>query len=197
MKKYMLCFLIVLNISSSIFAEEWHVKKSEKNLVKFVSSTPVLDFEGTTSNIDGYIYWEGKNFSDKNNEVYFEVDLNSVKTGNGKRDRDMREDVLETDKWSTTSFKGKIIDFKNDDSDSSKYNVIVNGAMFIHGHKKNMKIKAIIETKNNVMTVSSNFSVFLKDYEIEAPSLLAFIKVAQEIKLYINFQLERFTEDDK
>jgi len=31
----------------------------------------------------------------------------------------------------------------------------------------------------------------LKDYNIEAPSLLAFIKVAQEIKLNLNFKLEQ------
>ncbi len=41
------------------------------------------------------------------------------------------------------------------------------------------------------MTVSCDFSVFLKDYEIEAPSLLAFIKVADEIKLNLNFTLRK------
>jgi hypothetical protein len=45
------------------------------------------------------------------------------------------------------------------------------------------------------MNVVCNFSVFLKDYEIEAPTLLAFIKVAQEIKLELDFQLEKIVEE--
>lgn len=197
MKQYIFILIITLSIPAIIFAEEWHVKKSDQNIVKFISSTPVLDFEGVTNNFDGYVYWEGEKFLEKNNQLYFEVDLNSVKTGNGKRDRDMREDVLETDKWPLTSFKGKIIDYKKDKSDSTKYYIIALGEMFIHGHKKKLKINATIEKNQNIMAVKSNFSVLLKDYEIEAPSLLAFIKVAQEIKLHLNFQLVRYTEDEK
>ena len=52
-RKYL--FLLFL-IPSIMFSEEWQVKKSEDNLVKFTSSTAVLDFDGITSEIDGYIY---------------------------------------------------------------------------------------------------------------------------------------------
>ena len=45
------------------------------------------------------------------------------------------------------------------------------------------------------MNVICNFSVFLKDHEIEAPSLLAFIKVAEEIKLHLNFELKKIEEN--
>ncbi|MCH7827864.1 MAG: hypothetical protein IIC75_07850, partial [Bacteroidetes bacterium] len=83
MKKIKLLFLFLL-INSSIFADEWHVIKDSNNLVRFTSSTIILDFDGTTNNIDGYIYWEGKEIFSGKNEIYFEVDLNTVKTGNVK-----------------------------------------------------------------------------------------------------------------
>ena len=120
MKFLIIIFILYLLLQTSVFSEEWHVKKSDENLVKFTSTTSVLDFDGITSEIDGYLYWEGEKVFGSNNELYFEVDLNSVETGIGKRDRDMREDVLETDKWPKTSYKGKIIDYKVSESNGIK-----------------------------------------------------------------------------
>ena len=185
--KFILVFLI---ISCFTYGDEWHVKKGYDNLVKFTSSTIVLDFDGTTNNIDGYIYWEGKELFTGKNEIYFEVPLNTVKTGIGKRDRDMREDVLETNLWPITYFKGNIVNVKQN-KNQNKYTIKVKGKMFIHGVEKELEIPGDIKIENEIMSVTSNFSVFLKDYNIEAPSLLAFIKVAQEIKLNLNFKLEQ------
>ncbi|PJA99410.1 MAG: hypothetical protein CO128_03715 [Ignavibacteriales bacterium CG_4_9_14_3_um_filter_30_11] len=185
--KFILVFLI---ISCFTYGDEWHVKKGSDNLVKFTSSTIVLDFDGTTNNIDGYIYWEGKELFTGKNEIYFEVPLNTVKTGIGKRDRDMREDVLETNLWPITYFKGNIVNVKQN-KNQNKYTIKVKGKMFIHGVEKELEIPGDIKIENEIMSVTSNFSVFLKDYNIEAPSLLAFIKVAQEIKLNLNFKLEQ------
>ena len=194
MKNIILFMLIVF--PTLVFSEEWHVKKSENNLVKFTSSTALLDFDGITSDIDGYIFWEGSELFGKNNELYFEVNLNSVETGIGKRDRDMREDVLETDKWPKASYMGNISKFVKIESDSNQYLVLVMGKMFIHGHEKEIEIEANINIDDEGMNVSVYYSVFLKDYEIEAPSLLAFIKVAEEIKLHLNFRLSKIVENE-
>ncbi|MDX1702396.1 MAG: YceI family protein [Melioribacteraceae bacterium] len=196
MNKRIALLLIVLFIPVMLHSEEWQVKKSEDNLVKFTSSTPVLDFDGITSKIDGYIYWEGEEIFGNNNEIYFEVDLNSVETGIGKRDRDMREDVLHTDKWPKTSYRGKIQSYTQSENDSSVYKVVSSGKMFLHGKEKAMTVNAEIAIKNNLMNVTCDYSVFLKDYDIEAPSLLAFIKVADEIKLHLDFQLIKVSEDN-
>ncbi|MCB0751608.1 MAG: YceI family protein [Ignavibacteriae bacterium] len=195
MKKYLIALTILILMSSLSLAEEWHIKKSKDNLVKFTSSTTLLDFDGITDQIDGYIYWEGEEVFGKNNEVYFEVDLNSVETGIGKRDRDMREDVLHTDKYPKTSFRGQIISVDQDPNNSVKYNIVSKGKMFLHGHEKEMEVKAVITKQNETMQVIANFSVLLKDYDIEAPSLMAFIKVAEEIKLHLDFQLEKMAEN--
>ena len=77
----------------------------------------------------------------------------------------------------------------------NQYLVSALGKMFIHGHEKELEIEAKIEVNDKVMNVTCDYSVFLNDYEIEAPSLLAFIKVAEEIKLHLNFQLEKIVEN--
>lgn len=188
--------IILLFLTSIVFGEEWNVKKSEDNLVKFTSSTTLLDFDGTTNNIEGYIYWEGEKLFGEKNEIYFEVDINSVETGVGKRDRDMREDVLETDKWAKTSFKGNVKELNVVDKENQKYELISTGKFSLHGHEKEIEIKANINIDENIMNVICDFSVFLEDYDIEAPSLLAFVKVAEEIKLHLNFQLEKIVENE-
>lgn len=187
--------IIFLLLSSHVFADEWHVKKDPHNLVKFISTTTLLDFEGTTNNIDGYIYWEGDELFTGKNELYFEVELNTLRTGIGKRDRDMREDVLETQKWPTAYFKGNFKQVEKKDN-QNYYNVKLIGRMFIHGIEKEMIIPGEIKIDGDIMSVESKYSVFLKDFEIEAPSLLAFIKVAEEIKLDIKFKLEKYRKKD-
>ena len=196
MRRIINSIIILLVVQTFMFAEEWNVKKSKDNLVKFTSSTTLLDFDGITDNIEGYIYWEGEEVFGDKNEIYFEVDINSVETGIGKRDRDMREDVLETDKWAKTSFKGNVKELKALDKENQKYELISVGIMSLHGHEKELEIKANIDIDDNVMNVICDFSVFLEDYDIEAPSLLAFVKVAEEIKLHLNFQLEKIVENE-
>lgn len=169
-----------------IYAGDWQVDKKAANLVKFHSETTLLDFEGQTNNIDGYIYWEGDEEFIDEGELHFEVQLATFTTGIGKRDRDMREDVLETDSFPVASFSG----FFNTLSKSGKtYNVASNGEMSLHGHKKKMQIHATVVFENGKINVKSNFKIVLKDYSIDAPALLAFIKVAQEIDLMLDFNL--------
>ncbi|MGH1365071.1 MAG: YceI family protein [Calditrichia bacterium] len=183
--------LVVVSLSSLFAAEEWQVIAEKRNDVTFLSKTPLLNFKGKTSSIDGYLYWLGDEPFSGANELYFEVDLNSVTTGIGKRDRDMRNDVLETSKWPTTYFKGSITNVKSVHVGNSRYQVTSKGILFIHGVEKEMTIHAEISTDGSFMQVTSTFSVFLKDYNIEAPGLVAFIKVAEEIKLSLSFSLAK------
>ena len=177
---------ILLVFVVSLYADDWQVDKSADNLVHFHSTTTLLDFEGSTSHIDGYAYWEGYKFFGDNNEIYFEVQLATFSTGIGKRDRDMRDDVLETDKYPVASFSGTFKDVKRT---GNKFDVVVSGEMSLHGHTKEMDINAVVVLEKGVMNVKCNFSIFLKDYNIDAPDLLAFIKVSQEIKLTLDFNL--------
>lgn len=186
MKRISISYFFILIFCFPLLSKDWQVDKSADNKVTFYSSTSLLDFEGVTDKIDGYIYWEGdKVFGDKS-EIYFEVQLAAFETGIGKRDRDMREDVLQTNKYPIASFTGSFIKVKKT---ASNYTVVAKGEMSLHGHKKEMEISGIITFEENSMNIKSNFSLFLKDYEIIAPSLMAFVKVAEEIKLELDFNL--------
>lgn len=185
LKIIMLFFLIFLT-SVKIFGGDWQVDEKAKNSVTFYSSTSLLDFEGKTENIDGYMYWKGETDFGEDTDLYFEIQLNTFDTGIGKRNRDMRDDILETKKYPYASFKGKIV---NTEIKDDVYKVIVKGEMFLHGIKKEMEIPSVITRKNGRMNIKANFSISLKNFNITAPSLIAFIKVADEIKLELDFNL--------
>jgi polyisoprenoid-binding protein YceI len=187
---YLLALLFIHIIG---FAAEWQLDKDAKNLVKFTSEVVVLTFDGVTDDIDGYLYWEGETPFEKNTQLHFEVDLNTLSTDNGKRDRDMR-DVLETGKWQFTTFDGIIANFEKIDSTVTAYKVTAKGKIFIHGVEKELEAPGMITQENEKLHVVCNFSVFLKDFKIAAPTLAAFVKVSEEIKLHLDFYLKETTQ---
>lgn len=179
--------LIILIFTLSFgYSDEWQVNKKGDNSVVFHSTTTLLDFKGTTNNIDGYIYWEGDSLFPIKSEIYFEVLPATFNTGLGKRDSDMRRDVLETEKYPVSSFKGKVIKSKNVNNETK---IAAAGTLTIHGKTKELTINATLKKTENKVLVESNFSVFLRDFDIDAPSLMAFVKVAQEIKISLIFEM--------
>ncbi|MGE5409659.1 MAG: YceI family protein [Clostridiales bacterium] len=165
------------------FSTEHNVDKSQKNLVKFTSDAKIENFDGTTDKIDGYIYWDGDDILSKS-KIYFEVDLRTIDTGIGLRNRHMREDYLETDKYPMTNFKGKLI--KAEKASSGGYNVTAEGDMFIHGVTRPLTINATMTPSGNGFRIKSNFEVKLSDYKIPIPQLM-FLKISEIMKLQLDF----------
>lgn len=185
-------FFLLLYVSTLIFAQEYHVDKSKENLVKFISDAPIEDFEGVTDYIDGYLYLKSlEDLSD--NKIYFEVDLTTLDTGIELRNRHMRENYLETDKYRFTFFEGKI-DKLTKDSDGN-YKVEVSGKMFIHGVTNDLSVTGKLNTVGNGFFIKSDFSVALSDYKIDIPQLM-FMKIDENMKLQLKFYLEKFTQTE-
>lgn len=178
--------LIALIAISEIQAKELNINKKKENMVKFISDAPVEDFEGVTDKIDGYMIIES---FDKlvGSELYFEVDLNSVDTGIGLRNRHMRENYLHTDKYPTTHFTGKIVEATKESDSRAK--VKVKGKMFIHGVTKEMEASGYLTTNHEgSWRVNARFDVALTDYKIEVPELM-FVKIDENMDLILDFYM--------
>ncbi|MEL6824459.1 MAG: YceI family protein [Calditrichota bacterium] len=188
MKNLYILFSIFI-LTGFLQAGEWHVNTSAKNMVKFTSSVTVLTFDGTTDKVDGYLYWEGDEMFKEKSQVYIEVDLNSVETGIGKRDRDMR-DVLNTAEHPATTFSGTFSNATPVDGMENAWDVTVEGKFSVNGTEKEISVPGKITMEDGQMRVVADFMILLDDYNIEAPSIAAFIKVAQEIKLHLDFYLK-------
>lgn len=174
-----LVFLIIFFQNS---VTELQVDHTKKNLVRFISDAPIENFEGITNNIDGYIYFEQEDFTN-NSELYFEVDLRTIDTGIGLRNRHMRDNYLETDQYPFTFFTGKIISAENISGD---FKAIVQGDIFIHGMKKNIEVEGIIKESSGAYKISTNFEIKLSDFNIDIPEVM-FLKLNEIIKLELEF----------
>jgi polyisoprenoid-binding protein YceI len=188
MLRYNLLMAIVLFFAgNALFANEYHVDKKQTNSVKFVSKATMESFEGNTEKIDGYIVLQdAPNLYQA--ELYFEVDLNSVDTGIGLRNRHMREEYLYTDKYPLTSFKGKITNVKK--ITDTQYDVTVTGEMDLHGVKKTRMINGTIDFTSKGININTEFIVKLTDHNIEVPSLM-FMRINEDIQLVLDFNLKK------
>jgi polyisoprenoid-binding protein YceI len=148
---------------------EYQVDKKKANMVKFISDAPIEDFEGITDKIDGYLFFEDSDFTE-NSEIYFEVDLNALDTGIGLRNRHMRENYLETDRFPLTHFKGKMN--SSNMANDTTISVEAEGVIFIHGVEQPLTVTANLIKKTNGYRIQTNFIVKLSDFEIEIPSIM-------------------------
>jgi polyisoprenoid-binding protein YceI len=182
MKKIILILLMLFSFNY-VYSTEYHVDKSNNNVVKFLSEATMEKFEGITNKIDGYMMSEDISKL-IGSEFYFEVDLNSVKTGNGLMERHMREDYLQTDKYQFTNIKGKITEAVK--ISETEYNIKAGTQMFIHGVTHDIIIPGKIYILQNGIKIKSNYSIKLPDYKIEVPKFM-FMRVSEEIKLELDF----------
>ena len=192
MYRKLIFVIFVLSVWSFSFAAEYHVDKTRPNLVKFISDAPVEDIKGVTGDIDGYLFWEDSDTLGSN-EIYFEVDLSTVDTGIGLRNRHMRENYLETDKYPMTYFKGKLI--RKTHEQSGILSVTAEGVMFIHGIEQKKSIQANLIPEEGGFHIETNFSVALPDYDIEVPQLM-FLKINENIQLELDFYLKRISQQE-
>jgi polyisoprenoid-binding protein YceI len=188
MKKLLIIVALCL-LAANAQAGEWHVdKKAKDNLITFTSEVVSLTFDGTTDQVDGYIYWEGEKLFEKNDQFVFEVELASFDTGIGKRNRDMR-DVLSTKKWPKAVFKGEIAQHRPD-STANTYIAKAKGTFSMHGVEHKIEVPVQITIEDGHSTITAAFTVRLEDYAIEAPSLIAFVKMSEEVAVSVRLTME-------
>lgn len=177
MKKLILLSLFFLPLSLTAQAQSY---MTEEGKAVFYSKVPLHNFSGTSNNLSGRI-----NLADKSIDFY--IDLETLDTGNGKRDRDMKK-TLKTDKFPYGEFLGKIVsDF--DPESSEEQAVKVQGVFKIHGHEKEIEVEGTLQKTDEGLLVKAKWILNLDDYEIKPPKLL-FVKVDEEQELEIEALLK-------
>jgi len=181
--KILLLFFLATFVAFSQTVE-YHVDKSASNVVKFISDAPIENFEGVTSNIDGYLIHRSNDVT-ATSSLYFEVDLRTLDTGIGLRNRQMRDDYLHTDKFPMAKFTGRIVSASEA---GVGHNVTVRGVMDIHGVKKPMEITGSLAPSGSRLRLRSSFEVKLGDHDIEIPRFM-FLKIDETMKLELDYYL--------
>lgn len=159
--KVFLSLLIALCSVSISFGQTYY---AEGGYIEFISTAPLLEFKGVSDHLTGKIDFD-------ENTVDFYVDLNTISTGNNRRDRDMRNVYLKTDKFPFAEFFGKMIEMVDLDR-HEKQAVAVEGSFKIHNVANEMEISGYITPGDDSILVEASWKVLLGDHNIDRPSVV-------------------------
>jgi hypothetical protein len=175
---YLLLLLIVLSSYSG--ENTYYVTNTGK--VNFVSEAPLEIIKASSTKLAGIL-----NIGDK--EFVFSVPMKSFEGFNSPLQKThFNENYIESEKYPEAKFKGKIIediDFKV----PGAYKIRAKGKFTIHGKENPMTIKCDLQISKSEIQVISNFSVWLKDHDIEIPTIVN-QKLAERIDVAVKCVLK-------
>ena len=168
--------------------QEFHVDRDAENSVRFVSQAPIEEVVGVTDRIDGYILLDGPRLeagsASEGTQLYLEVDLASLSTDLGLRDRHMRDNYLEVEEFPYAMFEATVE--RVEEATAGVFRVTARGILNIHGVEREREILCDVSARQEGYRAQCTFTVLLSDFDIEIPKVM-FLKLADEIQLELNF----------
>lgn len=172
-------FLLIL--SAFAFQQET-IYSGKEGTVKFESNAPLEVIIANSKQLTGLINTEKRTFVFKVKTSSFQGFKNSM------QEEHFNESYMESDKFPTSEFKGKIIE-ETDFRVPGTYQVRVKGLLTVHGVEKERIIKAKVTVKNKQISIESDFDVLLADHEIKIPKIVE-MKIAETIRVNININMQ-------
>ncbi|NBC16162.1 MAG: YceI family protein [Bacteroidetes bacterium] len=161
-------------------AAQAQVYQTRSGYAEFTSDLPLHSFRGTSEHLVGRV-----DLSD--GTVDFYLDLATLDTGIGKRDKDLRR-TLDTDEYPFAEFFGQIVS-DYDPTSRELQPVRVRGDFTIHGVTREITVEGSIQRTPTSLKVLAGWTLNLEDYDIEPPSLVI-VKVDPEQDIFIDAVLE-------
>jgi polyisoprenoid-binding protein YceI len=156
---------------------------ADNGKVSFSSEAPLELIKASSDKLKGAI--------DKSKNTFaFAVEIHSFKGFNGDLQREhFHENYMETDKFTTASFSGKLIE-SVDFNANGTYSVRAKGMFSLHGVQKERIIRGTVVINNEALNIEAMFTVRLEDYDIKVPKIV-YEKIAEEIKVGISIKFKQ------
>ena len=157
--------------------------------VGFESKAPLESFHGETRVVGGRIRADLDHLAG-DVEVTVDVDLATLDTGIGLRNRHMRENHLETDRYPQAVFRGARILTAEPAAlaPGGASEVVVAGELDLHGVVKPLTCRADLSlSRDGVLTIVADFPVRLSDHAIPRPGFLT-MKLADEQRISLRLE---------
>jgi hypothetical protein len=174
--RIILCWLLLLGCLPKANAQKQFTTSNGE--IKFASKAQLEMIKATSNKLQGII-------EPATNKFAFLVSVQSFQGFNSELQRKhFNENYMESEKFSTAKFSGKIIE-QIDYSQDNTLEARAKGELDIHGQKQTRIIKARITIKGNQVTIEAHFLVPLNDHNITIPKIVS-QKIATEIEVDIN-----------
>lgn len=154
---------------------------SKTGTVKFVSEAPLERIEAASSRLGAVINKQQKT-------VAFKLPVSSFEGFNSALQKEhFNENYLETDRYATANFSGKIIE-EIDLNTPGTYKVRAKGMLEIHGVQKERIVQGTLVVAGQNMKLEAKFDVPLADHQITIPKIVN-QKIAEVIKVEVKADL--------
>ena len=159
--------------------------KPDGSTITFFSKSPLEDITATNKKVSVVI-------KTTTNDIQFAVPMISFKFPKPLMEEHFNENYVESPKYPTSTFKGKIVesvDFTKD----GEHKVTAKGMLELHGVTKEIEVPGTLTIKGSDIMVNANFKIKVADYNIKVPSLYV-QNIAEVVDVKVNATLEPFTK---
>jgi polyisoprenoid-binding protein YceI len=184
MTKLIISALFVISLSISANAQLF-IGKQDVSTISFFSKSPLEDISATNKKATVVL-------KTTTNDIQFGVPMISFKFRKPLMEEHFNENYVESDKYPTSVFKGKInevIDYSKD----GEYKVSVKGTLNLHGVTKEIEATGTLTIKGNEIFILSVFKIKVADYNIKVPSLYV-QNIAEVVDVTVNVVLEPYVK---
>ncbi|WP_106793295.1 YceI family protein [Aquimarina sp. Aq78] len=109
---------------------------------------------------------------------------------NALMEEHFNENYIESDTYSKTIFRGKIIRFNFFELSEQEKEFKVNGQLKLHGKEQNIESILYISKKDEHIFIHGNFAVAPQDFDISIPKIVR-NKIAKQVKVSVDFKLKQ------
>ena len=153
----------------------------ESGTLKFDGHATVGDFVGATETVSGQITGGGDISAVRG---WVEAPVQTLKTGNGKRDKDLNKS-LESGKFPNLRFELSGITPRGGTADSVA--AVLHGALIIHGVTRKVDLPGTVQIQGPKARVRTDFPLKLSDYRIGGLSkMLGVLKMYNDIEVHVD-----------
>lgn len=149
-------------------SHNYAITKGGNNVASFHAEDTYDSFDGKTSDVAGTIVADPANPSAASVQVTINVD--TLDTGVGLRNKEMRERYLETNKFGTATFKSVSVTGPPSIAPNQPADINVTGDMTLHGVTKRMTIPVhVVLIADGRLHATTTFKIHMPDFGISVP----------------------------
>ncbi len=182
MKKIFLFLTFIISASLNAGAQIYMAKEAD---ISFFSASLIENIEAHNTACKPVM-------NTATQEILFKVPITSFKFSSALMQEHFNENYMESDKFSFSSFAGKIqekIDFTKD----GQYEATATGMLLMHGVSKQVTATGTVTVKGSQITIKSVFKIRLADFDIKVPSLYIH-NIAEEVEIRVDATLIPFVK---
>ena len=170
--KFLITIFFLLQVSLYAFGQDTYTCKNVK--LNIYAPAPFGDVNGTS--ITGI-----SSLNTSVSDLSFSVQVKTFKFEKTLMEQHFNEKYMESGKYPTARFKGKIAELPDLKKDGI-YHVTATGELEIHGTSQMRSIPGTLTIKDGNITLNAEFTVKCVDHHIEIPKLV-FHKIAESVQV--------------